>query len=178
MMMSENERKVRKPLIEKKRRARINNSLECLKQILLYLDPYVASRTGTKTTKLEKADILELTVNLLTKIYQSNVSYTNVPLNSPQFLRTKIQQPLSTIQKFHFRRSICAFQEQAQPSSSSEDLLSNLKELEITLGSTVSSSDSELDDKRNKVTSTQENEDVVEDVELEEDEEKHVWRPW
>lgn len=60
------DRKVRKPLMEKKRRARINNSLEHLKKILLECDPATAmSKHGQRTSKLEKADILELTVKYL-----------------------------------------------------------------------------------------------------------------
>ncbi|KAJ3643040.1 hypothetical protein Zmor_025778 [Zophobas morio] len=73
-MKSENEkkvgvsetRKIRKPLMEKKRRARINDSLEALKQILLdskaTLKESASRRSGQRTAKLEKADILEMTV--------------------------------------------------------------------------------------------------------------------
>lgn len=56
-------RKTRKPLMEKKRRARINDSLEALKEILL--KNTVAIAQGTRPTKLEKADILEMTVRYL-----------------------------------------------------------------------------------------------------------------
>ncbi|RZC40137.1 HLH domain containing protein [Asbolus verrucosus] len=65
MIVSES-RKVRKPLMEKKRRARINDSLETLKQILLdskaTLKESAGKKNGQRTTKLEKADILEMTV--------------------------------------------------------------------------------------------------------------------
>ncbi|CAH1156242.1 unnamed protein product [Phaedon cochleariae] len=56
------DRKYRKPLMEKKRRARINESLDSLKQILLECDPHSVSK---KSAKLEKADILEMTVSYL-----------------------------------------------------------------------------------------------------------------
>ncbi|KAJ8918584.1 hypothetical protein NQ315_013089 [Exocentrus adspersus] len=56
------DRKIRKPIIEKRRRARINESLETLKKILLDCNP---DRTKTKNLKLEKADILEMTVRYL-----------------------------------------------------------------------------------------------------------------
>lgn len=56
-------RKIRKPLMEKKRRARINESLETLKEILL--KNTVAITQGSRPTKLEKADILEMTVRYL-----------------------------------------------------------------------------------------------------------------
>ncbi|KAI4460569.1 basic helix-loop-helix transcription factor hes-related [Holotrichia oblita] len=64
-------RKIRKPLMEKKRRARINDSLETLKQILLeskttIKDPSsTIKKSGQRTAKLEKADILEMTVRYL-----------------------------------------------------------------------------------------------------------------
>ncbi|XP_031345369.1 transcription factor HES-1-like [Photinus pyralis] len=66
-------RKIRKPLMEKKRRARINDSLETLKQILLdsktTLKESTPKRNGQRTTKLEKADILEMTVRYLQHLH-------------------------------------------------------------------------------------------------------------
>lgn len=60
-------RKIRKPLMEKKRRARINDSLEALKDILL--KNTVAVTQGSRPTKLEKADILEMTVRYLNALH-------------------------------------------------------------------------------------------------------------
>ncbi|KAB0797125.1 hypothetical protein PPYR_08119 [Photinus pyralis] len=64
---------IRKPLMEKKRRARINDSLETLKQILLdsktTLKESTPKRNGQRTTKLEKADILEMTVRYLQHLH-------------------------------------------------------------------------------------------------------------
>nr|ACO10532.1 Enhancer of split mbeta protein [Caligus rogercresseyi] len=61
-------RKVMKPLIERKRRARINKCLDEIKDILIET---LQSETGESITKLEKADVLEMTVkhlrNLKTK---------------------------------------------------------------------------------------------------------------
>ncbi|CAH1115088.1 unnamed protein product [Psylliodes chrysocephalus] len=63
-------RKIRKPLIEKKRRARINDSLETLKQILLESKTYLKEgKKGQRYSKLEKADILELTVTYLQQLH-------------------------------------------------------------------------------------------------------------
>lgn len=61
-------RKIRKPLMEKKRRARINDSLEELKDILL--KNTVAITYGQRPTKLEKADILEMTVRYLNALHK------------------------------------------------------------------------------------------------------------
>lgn len=63
-------RKNRKPLMEKKRRARINDSLEALKEILL--KNTVAITQGNRPTKLEKADILEMTVRYLQMLHKRN----------------------------------------------------------------------------------------------------------
>lgn len=51
-------RRANKPLMEKRRRARINQSLAMLKALILDS----AKGDNTKHSKLEKADILELTV--------------------------------------------------------------------------------------------------------------------
>lgn len=64
--------KNRKPLMEKKRRARINDSLEALKEILL--KNTVAVTQGTRPTKLEKADILEMTVRYLKMLHKRNIT--------------------------------------------------------------------------------------------------------
>ncbi|KAF7404009.1 hypothetical protein HZH68_006803 [Vespula germanica] len=54
-------RRANKPLMEKRRRARINQSLAALKALILDS----ARLENTKHSKLEKADILELTVRHL-----------------------------------------------------------------------------------------------------------------
>jgi hypothetical protein len=61
-------RKIRKPKIEKLRRARINNSLETLKQMLL--QNTIAIPQGGRPTKLEKADILEMTVRYMQLLHK------------------------------------------------------------------------------------------------------------
>ncbi|XP_076598282.1 transcription factor HES-2-like [Chaetodon auriga] len=57
-------RKTMKPLMEKRRRARINDSLNHLKNLILPL----TGRDTTRYSKLEKADILEMTVTFLSDI--------------------------------------------------------------------------------------------------------------
>ncbi|KAM8862891.1 transcription factor HES-2-like [Spinachia spinachia] len=54
-------RKTMKPLMEKRRRARINDSLNHLKSLILPL----TGRDKSRYSKLEKADILEMTVRFL-----------------------------------------------------------------------------------------------------------------
>lgn len=57
-------RKVMKPMLERKRRARINRCLDELKEIMLT----ALQSEGENVSKLEKADILELTVRHLHKL--------------------------------------------------------------------------------------------------------------
>ncbi|KAL3853479.1 hypothetical protein ACJMK2_017015 [Sinanodonta woodiana] len=57
-------RKIKKPIIEKKRRDRINHSLEELKNILLEN----VRKTDTPISRLDKADILEMTVKYVQQL--------------------------------------------------------------------------------------------------------------
>ncbi|KAL2300922.1 hypothetical protein Nmel_011474 [Mimus melanotis] len=69
------ERKLRKPLIERKRRERINNCLDQLKET-------VVGAFHLDQSKLEKADILEMTVKHLQNI-QSSKMMVPYPVSSP-----------------------------------------------------------------------------------------------
>ncbi|XP_045474367.1 transcription factor HES-2-like [Harmonia axyridis] len=81
-------RKIRKPLMEKKRRARINDSLETLKQILLdsktLLKEGSCKKGASRTAKLEKADILEMTVRYLQHLHQKVNSIEDQNQNKPK----------------------------------------------------------------------------------------------
>ena len=57
-------RKVMKPLLERKRRARINKCLDDLKDLMVF----ALQSEGESICKLEKADVLELTVKHLQKL--------------------------------------------------------------------------------------------------------------
>ena len=57
-----------KPLLERKRRARINKCLDDLKDLMVT----ALQAEGESITKLEKADVLELTVRHLRKLKQQN----------------------------------------------------------------------------------------------------------
>lgn len=59
-------RKVMKPLLERKRRARINKCLDDLKDLMVEC----LTQEGEHVTRLEKADILELTVEHMRKLKQ------------------------------------------------------------------------------------------------------------
>ncbi|XP_065217314.1 enhancer of split mgamma protein-like [Planococcus citri] len=61
-------RKVMKPMLERKRRARINRCLDELKEFILS----TLQAEGENVSKLEKADILEFTVQHLHKLRRQN----------------------------------------------------------------------------------------------------------
>uniref|UniRef100_A0A672FEG2 Hes family bHLH transcription factor 2 n=1 Tax=Salarias fasciatus TaxID=181472 RepID=A0A672FEG2_SALFA len=64
-----------KPLLEKRRRARINDSLNHLKSLILPL----VGKDNARYSKLEKADILEMTVRFLRDLPQSRSSGAAAP---------------------------------------------------------------------------------------------------
>jgi hairy-and-enhancer-of-split protein len=65
-----------KPLLERKRRARINKCLDELKDIMTT----ALQAQGENVSKLEKADILELTVRHLHKMQQAKCLNTRNPI--------------------------------------------------------------------------------------------------
>ena len=83
-------KKITKPLLERKRRARINACLEELKEIMTS----ALQAEGENVSKLEKADILELTVRHLHKLNQTQ--------------RLALRSPMEEMQKFQAGYSSCA----------------------------------------------------------------------
>jgi hairy-and-enhancer-of-split protein len=81
-----------KPLLERKRRARINKCLDELKDIMTV----ALQAQGENVSKLEKADILELTVRHLHKLQSSH----RLMLNP--------RHPLEEVQRFQAGYSSCA----------------------------------------------------------------------
>lgn len=77
-------RKVMKPMLERKRRARINKCLDELKDIMVEC----LTQEGEHITRLEKADILELTVEHMKKLRTQN----QLRLNSNQDAKLTIAE--------------------------------------------------------------------------------------
>ena len=65
-----------KPLLERKRRARINKCLDDLKDLMVT----ALQAEGESITKLEKADVLELTVKHLQKLKKQNEKLLKISL--------------------------------------------------------------------------------------------------
>merc|ERR1711972_813842 len=74
-------RKVMKPLLERKRRARINACLDELKDLMVF----ALQTEGGSISKLEKADVLELTVKHLRKLKGQQMLALNPALDMDRF---------------------------------------------------------------------------------------------
>ena len=81
MTKTQTYRAVVKPLIEKKRRARINSCLDELKDLMVF----ALQAEGESISKLEKADVLELTVNHLRKLKRQQMLSLNPALDLDRF---------------------------------------------------------------------------------------------
>ncbi|XP_018795097.1 PREDICTED: uncharacterized protein LOC108972774 isoform X1 [Bactrocera latifrons] len=100
-------KRTNKPLMEKRRRARINQSLAILKALILESTKNQSKTTDgqTKHTKLEKADILELTVRHFqrhrnlddTTINKYRAGYTDCAREVARYLATPEPPPLGNI---------------------------------------------------------------------------------
>lgn len=74
-------RKVMKPMLERKRRARINRCLDELKELMVT----ALQAEGENVAKLEKADILELTVRHLHKLRRQQRLASNPVIDTDRF---------------------------------------------------------------------------------------------
>merc|ERR1712045_68670 len=81
MSRTEEYRKIVKPLIERKRRARINNCLDELKDLMMF----ALQSEGESISKLEKADVLELTVKHLRKLKRQQMLAVNPGLELDRY---------------------------------------------------------------------------------------------
>merc|ERR1712055_523080 len=74
-------RKIVKPLLERKRRARIDACLDELKDIMVF----ALQTEGESISKMEKADVLELTVKHLRKLKRQQMLSLNPALDLDRF---------------------------------------------------------------------------------------------
>ena len=98
-------KRTNKPLMEKRRRARINQSLAILKALILESTAKTKPNDGqTKHSKLEKADILELTVRHFQRhrnldnpnVDKYRAGYTDCAREVARYLATPEPAPLSS----------------------------------------------------------------------------------
>uniref|UniRef100_A0A8C3HT30 Transcription factor HES-2 n=1 Tax=Chrysemys picta bellii TaxID=8478 RepID=A0A8C3HT30_CHRPI len=86
-------RKTLKPLMEKRRRARINESLNQLKTLILPL----IGKDSSRYSKLEKADILEMTVQFLKEIPAPSLTHFLSPPDPAESYREGYRACLSRL---------------------------------------------------------------------------------
>ncbi|XP_074831970.1 transcription factor HES-2 [Carettochelys insculpta] len=91
-------RKSLKPLLEKRRRARINESLNQLKTLILPL----IGKGSSRCSKLEKADILEMTVQFLKEIPGPCPSAPDPAESYHEGYRACLSRLTSLLSKSHF----------------------------------------------------------------------------
>merc|ERR1711945_85238 len=81
MSRTQTYRAVVKPMLERKRRARINNCLDELKELMVF----ALKTEGESIAKLEKADVLELTVKHLRKLKRQQMLAVNPGLDMDRY---------------------------------------------------------------------------------------------
>lgn len=156
------ERKVRKPKIEKLRRARINTSLEQLKDILLRNT--ISIPQDSRPMKLDKADILAMTVKYVEMLHKK------LTLESPkneQFPLNEHQRALSDVTniiKSHTQKSLILSDKKLPTFPLSRNSLQLYKNQNFPQRNFLN---------ENKENSTKKNEDTT----FNKDSRTH-WRPW
>ena len=98
MSSSHQYRKVMKPLLERKRRARINGCLDELKELMEYL----GAESGQRLQRLEKADVLEVTVNHLKNLKAGGSLSAGESLSGSPTYRTGYSVCASEVASFIF----------------------------------------------------------------------------
>ncbi|XP_041378278.1 transcription factor HES-1-like [Gigantopelta aegis] len=95
-------RKSTKPIMEKKRRARINASLAELKTLLLE----VIKKEGSRHSKMEKADILEMTVKHLRQIQRQHFTGSTDPTHHSKY-QVGFNECVQEVSKYLTSQDIC-----------------------------------------------------------------------
>lgn len=178
-------RKIRKPKIEKLRRARINSSLESLKEILL--KNTISIPQGARPTKLEKADVLEMTVRYIELLHEECLPAASInrrhqqqqqqqrrttTTTTPQSMTFKQQRLLNDItNKMNCHRPSSHHQQHRhhQPHHDTD-------ELPLLMFSATSHPQAERENSLDKENFTRAGEGV--DVKQESSMNKYHWRPW
>ncbi|XP_053643444.1 transcription factor HES-4 [Cherax quadricarinatus] len=89
-------RRTNKPIMEKKRRQRINDSLNQLKNLVLE----GLKKDPSRYNKLEKADILEMTVRHVQALHRHELAVTHQPVDAAAKFRTGFGQCAAEVGKF------------------------------------------------------------------------------
>lgn len=180
MTKTQHYRKVTKPLLERKRRARMNLYLDELKDLIV--DTMDAQ--GDQVSKLEKADILELTVNYLKTQQQQRLACGTASTSTSQTLPNMPTSPEATTNQVNFDKFRAGYTQAAYEVS---HIFSTVPGLDLKFGTHLMKQlGHQLKDMKEQLISPVPSEDVNEPVNLAnfKQEEEHpdkgedVWRPW
>lgn len=172
MTKTQHYRKVTKPLLERKRRARMNLYLDELKDLIV--DTMDAQ--GDQVSKLEKADILELTVNYLKTQQQQRLASTSQSSNVAT-------SPGATTNQVNFDKFRAGYTQAAYEVS---HIFSTVPGLDLKFGTHLMKQlGHQLKDMKEQLSSPVPSEDISELVNLanfkheeQPDKGEDVWRPW
>lgn len=177
MTKTQHYRKVTKPLLERKRRARMNLYLDELKDLIV--DTMDAQ--GDQVSKLEKADILELTVNYLKTQQQQRLACGTASTSTSQ-TTTMSTSPAAT-NHVNFDKFRAGYTQAAYEVS---HIFSTVPGLDLKFGTHLMKQlGHQLKDMKEQLISPVPSEDVNEPVNLAQfkhdanpEKGEDVWRPW
>ncbi|EDW66991.1 enhancer of split mdelta protein [Drosophila virilis] len=180
MTKTQHYRKVTKPLLERKRRARMNLYLDELKDLIV--DTMDAQ--GEQVNKLEKADILELTVNYLKTQQQQRLACGSA--GTPPDMSTPTSPPANQLNFDKFRAGY------TQAAYEVSHIFSTVPGVDLKFGTHLMKQlGHQLKDMKQQLISPVPSEDAIEPVNLANgkqqrstspqenlDKGEDVWRPW
>ncbi|CDQ81375.1 unnamed protein product [Oncorhynchus mykiss] len=145
-------RKTLKPLLEKKRRARINDSLGQLKTLILPL----VGKDNAPYSKLEKANILEMTVRFLRDLPSSSVKSSSDSYK--EGYKACLQRVTALIPKTNLDKDSCQRSSRAFP-----QIQQRLLSLKANVGSRIENHSNSLPNRPQPLPQTIN---------------ANMWRPW
>lgn len=163
----ESDRKARKPLVEKKRRARINKSLQELRLLIAETD---------LQSKLENAEVLEMTVKRVENVLQNRTQ--DVEASSQEACERFTAGYIQCMHDVHTFVSTCPGIDQTVAAELLNHLmesmpLNNQDHLQLNLGSTWSPYGGEYSNQVSPAPSSSSGEDLYSDLDETESEQSH-----
>ncbi|ALC46749.1 HLHmdelta [Drosophila busckii] len=185
MTKTQHYRKVTKPLLERKRRARMNLYLDELKDLIV---DTMDAQGGDQVNKLEKADILELTVNYLKAQQQQRLAQSSDSDTPTTSATTPTSPPATPLNFDKFRAGYTQAAYEVSHIFSTvpgldlkfgthlmQQLGHQLKDMKQQLHSPVSSEDA---NEPVNLTDCKRQRSVSPAAQLDVDKGEDVWRPW
>ncbi|EEB15576.1 Enhancer of split mgamma protein, putative [Pediculus humanus corporis] len=170
-------RKVMKPMLERKRRARINRCLDELKELMVA----ALQAEGENVSKLEKADILELTVNHLQKLRKQHTMNVSRDTSYAERFRAGFTQCAAEVSTYLATLPIAAAVDPTSTSKLLQHLGTCIRKLE---SSNVHFEKNASFSSQSSCGSQQNSYNIIQKlqhstlIQNHDDVENSVWRPW